>query len=108
MATASFPYEPPRYDQTNEKLERELTEAKKQLKEAKKLLEAIAGYCDDTSDTTARQMSAGNVPQGQYAHLRGENQACNVVLRMMNLRGHTRKKPLFRYKKLFKGLMRWI
>ncbi len=91
-----------------EQLEKELTETKKELKAAKKLLSAIAGYCDDTSETTARQMAQGGIPQGKYAGLWGQNQSCNVILRMMNLPGHARKKPLFRYKKMFRGLLKWI
>ncbi len=87
-----------------ERLQKELRETKKELKQAKKLLERIAAQCDDTAKSTADEMTRGNIPQGAYAFLNGKNNIANTILYLMSLKSHHRQKT----SKLFKGLLKWI
>lgn len=66
-----------------DEFERELKDVKKELKQARRVLEKISEFAWGTAQGAAKEM-AGNVPQRRWAYLiKAQFETCNHVLGLM-------------------------
>lgn len=83
----------------------ELEKIRKELKDAKKLLTAIANISETKATSAATEMNAGDVPRGRYGYLQGQLDISNDILDLLNIsRVEVRKSG----KRVFSGMFRGL
>ncbi len=87
------------------KLEAELDKVKAERNRLRRLLADVQGRLQRASSDTAAEMSAGNVPQGRYGYLKGQNDLAADVLAILGEQG---TRPRIRSSGLFSGLFKRV
>lgn len=72
--------------------EKELKRTRKELEDAKAKLRKIKALSEAAAKGSASEMGAGNVPQGKYGYLKGQNDLSNRVLSILGLKPHKPQK----------------
>lgn len=68
--------------------EKELEKTKKELQKAQDQLRAIKYRANAAAKESAKTLSSGNVPRGQWSFSLGQNELANPILRILKAKQH--------------------